>query len=152
MSLMRPLSSMRSDFDRLFSDLEREFFSPILSGRRPNDALESMTNFWAPPVDIHETENEVIMKASVPGLKPEEIDLEIEGKIVTISGETKDEREEKDKSYYRREIVQGRFYRQVQLPCEVISDQANAHFENGMLIVTMPKSEQTRRQKIKISQ
>lgn len=150
MSLMRPLATMRSDFDRLFSDLEREVFSPMLVGRRSNESLDPLLNVWSPPVDIVEKEKEVLVTASVPGLRPEEINVEVEGNMLSISGETQQEKEDKETNYYRREIVHGRFYRQVQLPVEVEGDKANARFENGMLMVSIPKSEQTRRHKIKI--
>jgi HSP20 family protein len=72
------------------------------------------------------------------------------GNVLSVSGETRQETEDKESNYYRREIVQGRFYRQVQLPVEVEVDKANARFENGMLMVSIPKSQQTRRHKIKI--
>jgi HSP20 family protein len=150
MSLMRPLASMRSDFDRLFSDLEREVFAPMVTGRRSGEGMESVLNVWSPPVNIVEKEREVMVTASVPGLRPEDLNVEVEGNVLSVSGETRQETEDKESNYYRREIVQGRFYRQVQLPVEVEVDKANARFENGMLMVSIPKSQQTRRHKIKI--
>jgi HSP20 family protein len=142
---------MRTDFDRLFSDLERELLAPALVGRRSGEGMDSMLNAWSPPVDIMEKEREIVVNASVPGLRPEDINIEVEGNTLSISGETKQENETTDKNYHRREIVQGKFYRQVQLPVEVEADKANAHFDNGMLMVSIPKSEQTRKHKIKIS-
>lgn len=120
------------------------------SGRRSGEGVDSMLNLWAPPVDIMEKEREVLVTASLPGLRPEDINVEVEGNTLSISGETKEEKEEKEHNYHRREIVQGKFYCQVHLPTEVEGDKANARFENGMLMVSIPKSEQTRRHKIKI--
>jgi HSP20 family molecular chaperone IbpA len=79
MSLMRPLASMRSDFDRLFSDLEREVFAPMVTGRRSGEGMESVLNVWSPPVNIVEKEREVMVTASVPGLRPEDLNVEVEG-------------------------------------------------------------------------
>lgn len=151
MSLMRPLTSMRSDFDRLFSDLEREFFSPSWAGRRPGDGQETPVSLLAPPVNVYENEHEVIVEALVPGIKPEELNVEVENNLLTLSGESRKENEERNKNYYRREILEGRFYRQVQLPTEVEGDKANARFEHGRLRITIPKSQQTRRHKVQIA-
>lgn len=151
MSLMHPIISMRNDFDRLFSELERDLLVSRGPGRRSADSSDARLNVWSPPVDIMEKEREVVVTASVPGLRPENINVEIEGNMLSISGETQQTQEDKDSNYYRREIVQGQFYRQIQLPTEVEGAKANARFENGLLMVSIPKSQQTRRHKIKIS-
>lgn len=148
MSLMRPLSSIQ-DLNRIFYDLEREFFSP--STRRTGEGGENlMQTIWAPPVDIVEEPNEIIVKAQVPGIGQEDIDVEVENNLLTIRGEVKRTDEEKKQNFHRREIIEGSFYRQIQLPSEVEADKANARFENGILIVNIPKSRQTSRHKIKV--
>jgi HSP20 family protein len=148
---MRPLTSMRSDFDRLFSDLEREFFSPAWAGRRPGDGQEIPATLFAPPINVIENEHEIIVEALVPGIKPEELSVEVENNFLRLSGESRKESEDKNKNYYRREIMEGRFYREVQLPTEVEGEKANARFEHGRLRVTIPKSQQTRRHKVQIA-
>lgn len=149
MSLMRPITSIRSDFDRLFSDLEREFFAPNLKGRRAE--TESCMSLWSPPVNVKESEKDVIVTASIPGMKPEDITVEVEGNMLTIAGASKTETEDKNENYYRREITQGSFHRQIQLPTEVEGEKAKALFEQGMLDITIPKSPSTQRHKVSIS-
>lgn len=149
MSLMRPLSSIQQDLNRAFYDLEREFLSPLT--RRP-EAMESlMQTVWAPPIDIIEEPNEVIVKAQIPGIKPENIEVEVDNNMLTLRGEMKRTEEEKKKNFYRREIVEGTFHRQVQLPTEIQPEKASAKFEHGMLIVNIPKAQQTKRHKVKVN-
>jgi len=103
-----------------------------------------------PAIDMYEEEGDVMVKASLPGLKPEEVDITISGTILHIRGETKDETEEKRGSYYYKERSYGAFERSLDLPVEVKADEAQATFENGVLTLKLPKAEQAKAKQIKI--
>jgi len=148
---MRPLSSIHQDLNRIFYDLEREFMAPMMGRRQPEGMEGLMQTVWAPPVDVAEDEREVRIKASVPGLKPEEIEIDVDNNAISIRGEVRRTEEENRQNFHRREIVEGTFYRQIPLPTEVDPDKAQARFENGMLLINAPKSKQSRRHRIKVN-
>jgi HSP20 family protein len=104
----------------------------------------------SPAVDMYETESEVMVKASLPGLKPEEVDITIAGNALEIRGERKEETEEKRGDYYYKERSFGTFQRSLTLPVEIRADEAEATFENGVLTLKMPKAEQAKAKQIKI--
>ncbi len=151
MSLMRPLSSLREDLNRVFSDLEQEFLSPWSPGRRRLGEPEAFLAVWTPPVDVVEDEKEIRVKALVPGIKPEDLSIEVEDHTLCLSGESFKKEEEEKGNFYRKEITHAKVFRRIQLPTDVQGEKAKADFENGMLTVTIPKSEETRRHKIKVS-
>jgi len=103
-----------------------------------------------PAVDMYETEGEVMVKASLPGLKPEEVEITITGNALEIRGETKEETEEKRGDYYYKERSFGTFQRSLTLPVEIKADEAEATFQNGVLTLKMPKAEQAKAKQIKI--
>lgn len=95
----------------------------------------------APACDIYQTENDVVIETSVPGVDPDKVDISIEDDILTIKGETEKKEEVKNEDYYRKEIRKGSFSRVVNLPVPVKSDNANAKFDNGILKISIPKAE-----------
>ncbi len=101
-------------------------------------------------VDLHESDDDLTVRASVPGVKPEEIDISITGDTLTIKGETHEEKEEKDGSYHLRERRYGAFHRTLSLPTQVDADKAEAVFENGVLTLTLPKVEEVKPKSIKV--
>lgn len=133
------LQTLRQTMDRLFDD-------PRPWRLAVNGGAESLF-----PVDLYETNDEVVVKASLPGVKPEDIDISITGQILTLKGETKQEQEEKQQNYYRRERRSGTFMRQLQLPTEVESDRAEAVFEHGVLRLALPKAEAVKPRTIKVN-
>ena len=98
---------------------------------------------WTPLVDISEDEKESLIKAELPGLKKEEIQVSLDNGMLTISGERKTEREEKTKKYHRVERAYGRFERSFTLPDKADSTKVNAEFKDGVLQVRLPKLEKT---------
>ncbi len=102
------------------------------------------------PLDLYETEEAVVVKASLPGVKPEDVDITITGETLTIKGEAKHEEEEEKPNYYRQECCYGSFVRSVSLPSQVESDKAEAVFENGVLKLTIPKAAAARPKTIKV--
>jgi len=102
------------------------------------------------PVDVIEGKDNVVVKASVPGLKPEDIDVSITGDTLTIKGETKSEEKVEQGSYIRQERRYGKFERSLQLPSLVVADKADAKFEHGVLTLTLPKAEEVKPKTIKV--
>jgi HSP20 family protein len=135
----REITSLRDAMDRLFED------SFVRAPR-----LWSRAGEWELPIDMHQTANEVVAKASLPGFKPEEVDISITGDTLTIKGEHKEEQEVKDENYFYKERRYGTFSRSVLMPVKVKSDKAEAVFEDGVLILTLPKAEEVKPKQIKV--
>ncbi len=102
------------------------------------------------PVDMYQTADNVVVKAALPGVKPEEVDVTITGDTLTIKGEHKEEREAKQEDYFYKEHRYGAFSRSVAIPVQVKSDKAEAVFENGILTLTLPKAEEVKPKQIKV--
>jgi HSP20 family protein len=103
------------------------------------------------PLDVKETDHEFVVKASLPGVKPEDVQITVHGDTVTIRGESKAVEEKKGETWHMRERRYGSFQRSVSLGTPVDSDKANAKFEHGELTLTIPKSEKARPRQIKVS-
>ncbi len=136
---MSDLVSLRDAMDRLFED-------SVVSFRNWPATLAVAE----PTLDVYETGNDVVVKAALPGLKPEDVEITLTGDVLTIAGETKEESEQKDKNYIRRERRYGSFSRTVTLPDGLTTDKAEAKFENGVLTLTIPKSEEVKPKKIQV--
>jgi HSP20 family protein len=127
--------SLRQVMDRLFED------AWVHPGRfMGREAAEVGTL----PLDVHETPDELVVTASLPGVKPEDIDLTIQGDVLRIQGEMKRREDIKEEQIHRQERQFGRFYREVMLPMSVKSDAIQAHFENGVLTLRLPKAEEAK--------
>jgi len=135
--------SLRNMMDRL---MESAFVNPA-------QWLSTNGGFDAPAIDVIENADGFIIKAALPGWKPENVDITIENGVLTLSGEVKEETERNDEAskYHVREIRQNSFTRRVSLPTEVEADKAKAEFENGVLTLNLPKAEVVKPKQIKIS-
>jgi HSP20 family protein len=102
------------------------------------------------PLDVAENENEFVVMASLPGVKPEEVQITVHGDTVTIRGESKAEEEKKGQNWLLRERRQGSFQRSFAVSAPIDSDKAQAHFENGVLTLRLPKAETAKPKQIKI--
>jgi HSP20 family protein len=102
------------------------------------------------PLDVSENENEFVVKASLPGVKPEDVQITVHGDTLTIQGESRAEEEQKGRRWHLRERRLGQFQRSLSLATPVDSEKAQATFEHGVLTLTLPKSEQARPRQIKI--
>jgi HSP20 family protein len=131
------MASLRETVDRLFDD-----------PRQWRVSFGSAGTFF--PVDVLDTNDEVVVKASLPGVKPEDIEISLTGQVLTLKGETKEEHEDKAENWYRRERRQGSFVRQIQLPTEVDANRAEAVFENGVLRLAIPKADTVKPKTIKV--
>jgi len=133
----REMMTLREAMDRLFDDA---FTRPL-----------SLRDGWsAPAIDMYQTEDEVVVRAALPGLKPDDVQINITGDVLHIKGEMKYEEEKKEKAWHMREQRWGAFERSVALPIDVVADKAKAEFENGVLTVTLPKAEEVKPKTINI--
>jgi HSP20 family protein len=130
---------MRREMDRLWDSFLEE---------RPRRRVEERE--WLPSLDVSETKNDIVVKAEVPGMDPKDINISLSNGVLTIKGEKKHEREEKEEDYRLIERSYGAFARSIQLPVEVQSNKVNASYKNGILKVTLPKSEEAKIKEIKI--
>lgn len=106
---------------------------------------------WEPPVEVFESEHEVVVKAALPNVDPKHIDITISNDTVTLKGSTKHEEERKERNYYRRELRYGAFLRAVPLPTEVKSAEAIASYNDGVLEIRLPKSDRAKNTTVKIA-
>jgi HSP20 family protein len=132
------LARFHAGMDDLFSSFFEGWDSPFLVRGR-----------W-PAMDIGENENAFIVKAEVPGCKAEDIDISVQGNTLTISGEKEQEEEKKEKGYYHVERSYGSFRRDLNLATEINPDKIEAVCENGVLTLTLPKSEKAKPVKVKV--
>ena len=105
---------------------------------------------WAIPVDVVEGEDEILVKASIPGVKVDDIDVSIENRVLTIKATTNSEAEHKDSGYLMRERRSGSFLRSLRLPETVDADQAKTSYNDGVLTVKLPKAESRKAKHLKI--
>jgi HSP20 family protein len=137
-----PFGDMRSTMDRLFD----EGFS------RPWRVLPTSTAYEGSfPVEVSETDDALEVKASLPGVKPEAVEVTVANDVLTVKATREEKTEEKKRDYYRRELRYGSFHRSLSLPVSVDADKAEAKFENGELHLTLPKAEATRPKQIKVA-
>jgi HSP20 family protein len=145
-ALMRRFSE---EMDNLFADfgLGRGLLAPIEKGTNLAQGL------WSPQVEMFERGNNVVVRADLPGLTSDDVNVEVADNGITIEGERKKENEEKGEGYYRSERTYGRFFRRLPLPEGVKADDAQATFTNGVLEITMPaaKSEPRKSRRLKIA-
>lgn len=130
-------------------DLDR-LFNSFWSGHFGNHQFSHSTTVPL-PVDVFETNGVITVQASVPGVNPADLNLELENSILTISGEFKNELGAEDSSFYRQERVYGAFSRSIRLPKEIQGEKITANFANGVVTVMIPRSETLKPRAIKIN-
>jgi HSP20 family protein len=124
---------------RMFEDA----FSRLLSEPRTGRP-------WSPAVDIFETENEVVLKADVPGVELKDIEVRVENQTLTVKGERQFEQEEQRKGYHRIERSYGAFQRNFAVPQTVDTEKVAAEYENGVLTISLPKKEAAKPRHVKV--
>jgi HSP20 family protein len=148
LTIWKPIKELAPfrDFDRMRRDMDRLWDSFFDRGiRGAEDQGE-----WLPTIDVAETKNDIVVKAEVPGMDPKEIDISLSDGTLTIRGEKKQEKEEKEENYRYIERSYGSFSRSIQLPKDVQRDKISATYKNGILKVTLPKSEEVKKKEVKI--
>lgn len=133
------LSDLRNEIDRLFDAplSELAHTSQLLSG-------------WTPALDMHEDKDNVVVKVELPGMKKEDINLSLHDGSLSISGERKSEQKFESAEVYRAERFVGRFQRTVALPAPVAVDKVKARYKDGVLTVTLPKTEEAKPKQIDV--
>jgi HSP20 family protein len=139
----RELASIQSEMNRLFNT----FFEP----GQGTGAGQNGVRRWIPAMDLVETGEDFVLRADLPGLGENDVNIELEDNVLTISGERKSEHEERKEGYYRVERASGSFSRSLTLPEGVDPDRVRASFDKGVLEVRIPKPEQRKPRKVTIS-
>ena len=134
------LTSLRDEIDRLFE----EPLAALAGGSR-------LLSGWTPALDIFEDKDNLVVKAELPGMKREEIQVSLHDGSLSISGERKTETKHEDAEVYRSERFVGRFQRTVTLPTPVSGDKVKAQYKDGILTVTLPKTEESKPKQIEVN-
>ena len=134
------LSTLRDEIDRLFE-------SPLTELTRSS---QQFLGGWLPAVDLYEDKDNVFVKAELPGMKKEDIDISLHEGVLTLAGERKEEKETKDAEVFRSERFLGRFQRTISLPSPVQMDRVSAAYKDGILTVTLPKTEEVKPKQIEV--
>ena len=137
----REISSIHNRFNRIFGG--------ALTPRERDEELS--LGAWIPPVDIVEEKERILLTAELPGFQEKDIDVQMEGNLLTLRGERKSEVEKEGRTFHRVERSYGQFFRSFTLPNNVDRDRIKAKFANGLLEVELPKREEARPKQIKIS-
>ena len=114
------------------------------------DSLEKSLSNFMPAVDVYDDKDNVYVEATLAGIRPEDVSINIHDDVLTIEGNRQSTSEIDEKSYYRKEVRTGSFHRSLVLPISVHADKAQANFDNGLLKITLPKEERAKSRNIKI--
>ena len=128
-------------------DLERFFDEDWLDW--PERLFSRVPDLRAPKMDIYEDDGNVVAKVELPGVDPEDIEVEVENNVLKVEAKTEEKKEEKKKGYYRKELSRGYYKRAVPLPVEVVGEKAEATYEGGMLKIVIPKVKPAKKEKEK---
>jgi HSP20 family protein len=134
------LTDLREDIDRLFE-------SPLAELARTSNLLSG----WTPALDLYEDKDNLYVKLELPGMKREEIDVSLHEGSLSVSGERKSEQKHEDAEVYRAERFFGRFQRTVTLPTPVAADKVKAQYQDGILSITLPKTEEAKPKHINVN-
>jgi HSP20 family protein len=136
----RYVPSVSDDIDRAFDRMIRNWVSPV-----------SFSEFdWNPSIDVSESENDIVVKAELPGVDSKDVEISVDNNNLIISGEKRQEEEEKDRNYYRLERSYGSFRRSFALPPDVDVDKIRASSKDGVISVVIPKSGEKKSKKVEI--
>jgi HSP20 family protein len=138
----REIDGLQSDMNRLFDTFFQTRGAGASSARGPQR--------WIPAMDLTESEHEYVLRADLPGLSSEDVDIEVKDNVLTISGERNSEHDDRGEGFYRMERHFGRFSRSLDLPSGIDADSVAASFANGVLEVRIPKPEEAKPRKVQI--
>ena len=138
---VRDMFSVRNRMNHIFDD----FFYPT-----NRDEVESSMGRWNPVVDVYDNDDSIVIKAELPGIDKEGIEIDVKDRVLTLKGERSSESEVKDDNYYRRERSFGKFERAFTLPADVDPDKIKADYTDGVLKIDIPKPEEKKPRQITI--
>jgi HSP20 family protein len=144
---VRRVATLREDVDNLFNLA----FGRLTGNQTEPDGLSQFSEGWFPAVDVFEDKDSLVVRAELPGMKKEEIEISLHEGFLTLSGERKAEKRVEGSETYRAERWLGRFHRSISLPCAVVADKIKATYNEGILTVTLPKAEEAKPKQIPIS-
>ena len=148
----RSLGMAFGDLDELFDDfLQRRWLQPANWDFSKLTKFPDLLGDKVPAVDIVDNENEVVVRAEVPGIEKKDLDVSVAERILTIKGSSRQEEKKEDDNYFRHEIRSGAFVRSVELPSDVDASKAKAKFDAGMVELHLPKVESTKRRRIPLT-
>lgn len=139
--LFPTLEEMRSEMDRIFDQFETRF--PLTPSNEPG--------VWTPMADVFTTDEEIIVKADLPGLERDDIKVYVTDHTLMIEGERTREKEIEEEDFFQSEVWYGKFLRQIELPDQVETEKVDAHYENGILEVRIPKGAEVKPKEIPVS-
>ena len=142
------MSRLEQDMDRMFHEFWRRPFLSLWD--HEHSWPGRMLSLQMPAMDLYEEKDEVVVKAELPGISKDDLDVTLTESTLTLKGEKKKEEEVKEKNFYRSERSSGSFVRTIDLPSEVKADQAKASFKNGVLEIRLPKTEDAKRKVTKV--
>lgn len=145
---LRPLMGLREDMERLFDNW---FNEPLLSGLKPLETVEERVGMYVPRVDITENDKTIKITAELPGVEEKNLDISLTDDTLILKGEKSEETKGEEKNYRWQERFYGSFQREIPLSCEVEADQVKAHFKNGILSITLPKTAKAKQKVRKIN-
>jgi len=137
-----------SDFFGIQREINRVFDNFVRGGVQADENFQM--SYWTPAVDIAEQENDYVVKMELPGVNKDDVKISLESNILTIKGEKKQEKEEKNKNVHRLERTYGSFQRSFTLPTTVKSDTIDAFFKEGVLTISLPKAEEAKPKQIEV--
>jgi HSP20 family protein len=138
---MRDMANITHRMDAMFKD----FFGDHFRGDRPE-----LTRGWNPKVDIFEDDDNIVLKAELPGVEKDKIAIDVDGRVLTVKGERSSDNEVKEDNYYMRERSYGKFERTFTLPAETDSEQIKAEYKDGVLQLNIPKPASSKPKQISI--
>jgi HSP20 family protein len=147
---LKEIEDLRRDIERMYEEFWVEPLFPRLWGKFPERRRLRELEEISPAVDMYDKKDEIVIKAELPGVEKENVNIAITDNTLTIKGEVKKEEEVKDEEYYRRERAYGSFLRDITLPVTVLSDEVNAVFRDGILEIHLPKAEEAKAEEIEV--
>ena len=145
-SPFRAFHRFADEIDRMFDDVGRRWTGI------PPWRERTAADVWAPQIEVFQKDNELVVRADLPGMKRDDVTVEVTEEAVTIQGERRHESEEEREGFYRSERIYGSFYRVIPLPEGAITDQAKANFRDGVLEITMPAPPKSKGRRIEIGE
>jgi HSP20 family protein len=137
-----PFYSLQREINRMFDDFFTDF--------KPARWFSESQNEFVPKIDLKETDDDIKVMAELPGMEVTDVDISVSEDILTLRGEKKVEKEEKEGGYYKRECSYGSFHRDIPLPAEIEQDKIEAEFKKGVLNIRLPKKPEAKRKSKKI--
>lgn len=138
------------DMERLRSQMNNLFNTSLSRWLDPSEGEDLSKNIWGPALEVKEKKNDLIVKAEIPGMDKEDIEVTLEDGVLTLKGEKKREEKKEEEGRTTSEFYYGTFMRSISLPADVDEEKINASYKNGVLRITLPKKESSKPRQLRI--